>query len=123
MEQQEERDYNLPQDLTSRVYQLEKDLVQAYTRISELEIQLLALEQVKVARCQLYSEVVMEKVDAIGDTLKHLIKDLIAEDKEREKTLPSSRKIKIIRRQRLPTLYQEQSDDREIRNEENITTQ
>ncbi len=114
--EQEEHSYGHDphQDLVTRVYHLEKDLVQAYSRIAELEIQLLALDQVKIARCQLYTDVLMEKVDAIGDAVKHIIKDLIAEDKEREKRLPPARKIKIIRRQRLPPLCEvaETSDDK-----------
>ena len=103
----EQPEHKRGQDLESRVYQLERDLIDAYARIGELELHLLSLEQVKIARCELYTEVMMEKVDAIGDTLKQLISDLIAEDKEREKVLPTPRKIKIIRRQRLTPLSQE----------------
>lgn len=110
----EQEEHSYEQDLAGRVYQLEQDLIQAYSRIAELEIKVLALDQVKIARCQLYTDVLMEKVDAIGDAVKHIITDLIEEDKEREKRLPPARKIKIIRRQRLPPLCEvvETSDDK-----------
>lgn len=102
-----ERDDQPKRDLESRVYQLERDLLGAYSRINELEVNIAALEQVRIARCELHIDVIEEKVDAIGDTLKDLISDLIRENAEREKTLPTSRKIRIIRRQRLPFLSQE----------------
>lgn len=94
-------------DLEGCIYQLERDLIEAYSKISRLEVHIDSLEKVRMARCELYTDVLTDKIDAIGDTLKHLIKDLISEDKEREKTLPPPRKIKIIRRQRLDPLYQE----------------
>jgi len=86
--------------LEDRIYKLERDLLDALTKISHLEVEVASLQKVEIASIRCHLETTEDKIDTIGQALRDLIIDLIRQENGRE----TQHKVKIIRRQNLVSL-------------------